>query len=70
VPSARSTYIDISSVTVLGICPMCDHRELGYEEVAVRRDLLTHFYAAHDDSSASRFRDSLRRWLQRNGIAA
>lgn len=69
-PSARSTLIDISSVTVLGLCPLCDHREFGYEEVAVRRGLLTHFYTHHDNHESGRARDALRRWLQRKGISA
>ena len=69
-PSARSTLIDISAVTVLGICPLCDHRELGYEEAAVRRGLLAHFNLRHDSGDAGTYRDTMRRWLQRNGLAA
>lgn len=69
-PSARSTLIDVSSVTVLGICPLCDHRELGYEEVAVRRGLLGHFYEKHDNNDSRRFREALRKWLQRKAVAA
>jgi hypothetical protein len=68
--SARSTLIDVSSVTVLGICPLCDHRQLGYEEVAVRRGLLSHFYTRHDDSESRNFREALRKWLQRKAVAA
>jgi hypothetical protein len=68
-PSARGTLIDISSVTVLGLCPHCAHREFGYEEAAVRRGLLAHFYS-HDHSAIGPARDSVRRWFQRKGITA
>lgn len=69
-PSARSTLIDISEVTVLGICPLCDHREFGDEEVAVRRGLLAHVYKTHDTTEGKRTRDTIRTWLRRKGIAA
>lgn len=69
--SARSTLIDRGAVTVLGICPLCDHRELGDEEAAVRRGLLLHFSLRHEtDMTASVYRETQRRWLHRNGLAA
>jgi hypothetical protein len=61
--SAR--LIDASSVTVLGLCPACPHREFGYEEVPVRRGLLAHIETSHTSEVSKRSRDSLRKWLKR-----
>lgn len=60
-----ASLIDVSSVTVLGLCPSCTHRVFGYEEVPVRRDLLTHMEERHTSEASKRQRDSLRKWLKR-----
>jgi hypothetical protein len=67
--SARSNLIDVSSITILGICPLCDYRELGEEEALVRRSLLLHFTYRHD-VEASIYRETQRRWFHRKGLAA
>jgi hypothetical protein len=63
---ARAGLIDKGAETIVVSCPACSWRDVGLEEVALRRGLLRHIRLAHDDIPTHR--DTLARWFTRKGI--
>jgi hypothetical protein len=64
-----SARIDVSSESILATCPVCAWREIGTEEVALRRGLLRHLTADHMvQPEATQHRETQRRWFRRRGM--
>lgn len=67
-----TSILDAGEETILACCPGCHWRRIGLttsDEVALRRALFHHLKDEHGVEMSST-RETLRRWMQRNGALA
>jgi predicted small metal-binding protein len=67
---SRRRIIDSSSESVVACCPSCAWRTISWDEVGVRRDLIRHLRASHNDGESAQHRTAQYRWFTRKGIAS
>ena len=67
-----TSILDTGVETIVACCPGCHWRQIGLvnsDELALRRALYQHLRNEHG-AEVSSTRETLRRWMQRNGALA